>query len=78
MYLSGAKLYITEGCRESQKSEHRPLPDCCKTVSKRLFNVQRNVLPDTDSEVVPNLESPDVFGVQLPEILASTASGQGF
>ena len=27
--------------------------------------------------MVPNLESPDVLGLQLPEILASTASGEG-
>ena len=28
--------------------------------------------------VVPNLGSPDVLGLQLPEALASTANGKGF
>ena len=28
--------------------------------------------------VIPNLGSPNVLGLQLPEILASTASGEGF
>ena len=28
--------------------------------------------------VVPNLASPDVLGLQLPEILASTISGKDF
>ena len=28
--------------------------------------------------MVPNLGSPDVLGLQLTEILASTASGEGF
>ena len=36
--------------------------------------------PDLDwsRSVVPDLESPDVLGVQLPEILASTFTGEGF
>ena len=29
-------------------------------------------------QVVPNFGSLDVLGLQLPEILASTASGEGF
>ena len=28
--------------------------------------------------VVPNLGPPDVLGLQLPEILASTGGGEGF
>ena len=28
--------------------------------------------------VIPNLGSPDVFALQLPEILASRGSGEGF
>ena len=30
------------------------------------------------SSVVPNLGPPDVLGLQLPEILASRGSGEGF
>ena len=52
-----------------------PLP-----VFEGLTGGRWNMIVSSDSSrsVVLNLEPPDVLGLQLPEILASRGSGEGF